>query len=196
MSITDKTQFYLYLLTGYATWPLLSGAVQNGTTTQIGDTDINTPFMCRIMEKTVLIFLPFLFVTPVIIVALIIAHNEAYTHLLYLPLNLLCMFLWVVGAITFLIAITTWIPDIGHIVASIMRIAFLATPIIWQLPRLGDYQYLIWINPFFIPLEAFRYSLSGIIFENNVLLIFPAYSIFLFILGLTFLNFSIPKVNG
>jgi lipopolysaccharide transport system permease protein len=46
--------------------------------------------------------------------------------------------------------------DIQQIVASVMQLAFFMTPVIWKPELLGDRQWLLPLNPFFVLMETVR----------------------------------------
>lgn len=192
MKIENPIQFYVYLAAGFGVWPLLAGTIERGTSPLImSNTEV--PLSCQIFERALLNFFPFLFVLPLLFIFLIFTESIGQHNVLFLPFMLM-LFLWVVGVLSFMIAIILYVPDIAHVSKSLMRIAFLATPIVWQLPRLGEHQSLMWFNPFFIPLEAVRYSLSGILYQPDVLWTFPIYALLTLLAGLFALNISVKKI--
>lgn len=51
--------------------------------------------------------------------------------------------------------------DIGQMVANVMQIAFLLTPILWPPYFLGRFEYLLTFNPFYYQLSIFTSSAAG-----------------------------------
>ncbi len=188
--------YFLYLLCGYPVWSLLSGAMEQGSRELGLRTSGGVPFLTIILERIVMNWLPFLYMLPLVVLGVLFFHQGSYAHILYLPVFLVLIWFWIIGVISLLVVLISIFPDLKHLVNALMRLAFLATPIIWELPRLGDYQQYIWVNPFFIPLESLRYSLSGIIHQESVLWLFPLYSLVLFIVGVFVLNSRLRKLKG
>lgn len=94
-----------------------------------------------------------------------------------------------------LMSIVSMLPDFKHLVNAIMGLAFLATPVIWDIERLGEYQKYIWLNPFFPPLEFMRYSLTGIVYDVNVIWVASIYSLALTVIGVGFFAANINKIK-
>ena len=74
------------------------------------------------------------------------------------------LLLWVVDslALTLLLGgLCARFRDITPIVNSIMQIAFFVTPVIWKPEQLGDYRFLLPLNPIYDVLEVVRAPLLG-----------------------------------
>lgn len=187
--------YCLYVLSGYAVWTLLSGSIEQGcreiNTLQTG----GLPLFTLILERFFTLVLNFAYLVPLLLIFTVIAHEGSYLHLIYLPLVVVFLSTWTLGVIALLIAINSVVPDIRFLILSIMRVAFLATPIIWEASRLGIYEKYIWINPFYIPLESLRFAISGIGTSIETVWLLIPYSVSLFVLGMFFLNNSLKKLG-
>ncbi len=160
--VLDKTNilsYLLYLITGFALWKFVSGAVGQG----------NRPISCLggtssvtviIMERWTIILLALLNVLPFVLMSRLLVPND-YGHLVYLPLGLLSLVFWSIGVMLLVLVLSTLFPDVRMMVESLMRLAFLATPIIWEASRLGEYKSYLLYNPFFLPLESMRFVITG-----------------------------------
>lgn len=178
-------EYYLYLICGYPVWQIISSSVNKANRGfLLNNTSSGLPFTVIVFERLSLVFIPFVVVSIFVLVAVAILTRGGYEHLVYAPLAILCLMIWCVGAILFISVLVTLRPDLSQLISAFMRLSFLATPIIWEPSRLGVYQDYLWYNPFFVPLEFARYSLSGIVYELDVIWVMPIYSISLLILGL------------
>ena len=182
----NEYDYYLYLVVGFPVWQFISGAVKEGNKGLI-DTFRNDglPFTVFLYERWSLNSLALVNVIPLMLMGAFFFGYNGYEHFLYLPLAIVCLALWAFGTIALLALIVSLKPDLKHLVNSLMRLSFLATPIIWEPTRLGDYQQYLWLNPFFAPLEMARYAISGVLYMPDVLWFAPVYSVLVFLVGLT-----------
>lgn len=190
-------EYFIYLACGYPIWTIISGTVEQGCR------DVNVtiaggkPVITVIFERSVLAMLPFLYTLPIIVVAVVLYHQTTLPNLLLFPLLSAIMVFWVFGLIAFLIAMISTIPDLKHVVLAVMRLAFLATPIIWEAERLGEYQKYIWLNPFYIPLESLRSSLISTVDPNYTLFLYFGFTATtVFMLGIIGLRLRITSLSG
>ena len=98
----------------------------------------------------------------------------------------LCMTLGIVGY---------FFRDILQIIKAVMRLGFLITPIIWRPERLGEYEYLVWYNPFYSFIEFCRAPLMGQMPHTNSIIIVFSITAVLAILGLVVMSMSIHTVR-
>lgn len=192
----NQFEYFLYLLCGYPAWTILSGTIEQGCR------DANTkifggiPYFTVILERAVLVFFPFLSMLPIILAALLWYYGYDIAHIAWFPAIFILTIFWVVGSISLLVAVISIVPDLRHFIGALMRLAFLATPIIWETSRLGEYEAYIWLNPFYIPLESIRSSLLGTLFETPYLwLYFMIFAALVFILGVLALKLRINKLS-
>lgn len=192
----DRGAYYLYLTAGYPIWLFLSSSVSQGVADVIGFAKGNgLPISSFLFERLVTVSYRFLNIVPLIVIAFIFFGDGFSAHLLWFPLALLCLFLWALGVLMILMSIVSMLPDFKHLVNAIMGLAFLATPVIWDIERLGEYQKYIWLNPFFPPLEFMRYSLTGIVYDVNVIWVASIYSLALTVIGVGFFAANINKIK-
>lgn len=115
----------------------------------------------------------------------VIALSVLLRHLPVLGLNSVVLFvlqfallgrapsLWsMLAALALLIVNVAWIGvlslvlgarfrDVGQLVANVMQIAFLLTPILWPPYFLGHYEFLLLFNPFYYQLSVFTSAAAG-----------------------------------
>lgn len=192
----NHLEYFLYLLCGYPVWGLISGAVEQGCKDASLKTSGGIPTFSIILERVVSVFLPFFYVLPIILIGSIWFNLQNSAFLFLFPFVLLLMVVWTTGVISLLTSLVSIFPDIKHLLSAVMKLAFLATPIIWEVGRLGEYQKYIWFNPFYVPLEAVRSSLSGVSVDGgSIYLYFLGSSVLLFSLGMMFLRIRIDSIS-
>ena len=189
----DKPGYYLYLFAGYPVWMAISSSVEHGCRAVRKKAAGGVPFFAEICERSVLTFIPFALVLPFVLPASWYIAGPGVATLVFLPLSLALLSGWVVGVICFLIPLVALMPDLRHLINAMMRLAFLATPIIWEVERLGQYQHLIWVNPFYVPLEATRQALTGT-GDWQLLAVFALYTMLLLVSGILLLKLRMRKI--
>ncbi len=188
--------YYLFLLCGYPFWQLISSTVNKSAKgfSQMG-ADGALPISYVLFEKIANSAMSLIVVTPLLFFGVFFISQNAFSHLVFFPLALISIFCWCVG-ISLITAVTvTLLPDIRHLISALMRLSFLATPIIWEPTRLGSYMDFLWFNPFFAPLEMIRYSLSGILYLESVRWVAPIYSMLVLVVGVLAFVFGFNKVR-
>ena len=180
----DGMNYYLYLLAGFPIWQFIAASVRQGvqSATLRGRSD-GLPFTIFLFERICKNSIGLLNVLPIVLLVSILAGAGEPIHWLWLLPALVSLLLWAAGISAFLSVLVALRPDIKHLVESIMRLSFLATPIVWEPSRLGVYQDYVWLNPFFAPLEFVRYGITGISDFPSIVWMAPSYSIVVFCLG-------------
>ena len=192
----DMGAYYLYLTAGYPVWLFLSSSVSQGVADIVGFAKGNgLPVSSFLFERLVTVSYRFLNIVPLIIIALVLFGDGFSSHLLWFPVALLCLVFWALGVLMILMSIVSVVADFKHLVNAVMGLAFLATPVIWDIDRLGEYQAYIWFNPFFPPLEFMRYSLTGIIYDSNVIWVALVYALLLCVVGVGFFAANLNRIK-
>ena len=149
-----------FLALGFIVWGLISGLVTESCAAFTGADSIikqvSLPLsihVYRVVWRNLIVF--FHNAVIFVVVATIFSSWPGWTGLLALPgLALLCLNgMW---AGLFLGIISARFRDMPPIVASIMRISFFVTPIIWMPSLLPDRAILLDFNPFFHFMELVR----------------------------------------
>lgn len=187
--------YSLYVMSGYSVWTLLSGSIEQGCRDFNRKESGGLPLFSQILERFFTLIINFSHLIPILFICIIVSHVGSYSHLALLPGALIAVSFWMVGIISLLVALISVLPDLKYFILSIMRVAFLATPIIWETHRLGAYEKYIWLNPFYIPLESLRFALSGIGGNSDLLWLLPLYAGLCFIIGIFFLNKLFKKLG-
>ena len=162
VEITDYAPF---LVLGFVVWTLLSSLITDGCATFTGAENIikqvDLPLsvhVYRMVWRNLIIFCHNILIF--VVVAVIFSVWPGWTALLALPgLALLCLSGVWAGLLFGLMSAR--FRDVPPIVASIVRIAFFVTPIIWMPELLPGRAVLLDFNPFYHFLELVRAPLLG-----------------------------------
>lgn len=193
----DTGEYLLYLLVGLPIWQVISGSIDRANQSFNANYAVGgLPLSTVIFERTVSALIPFFMILPVVLVASAYEYSVSIgTGLLFL-FSLGCLITWIAGVGFLVSAITTIFPDLRHLLSAIMRLAFLATPIIWDVHRLGEYQQYIWLNPFYLPLGFVRSTLSGVENAGDFIVFAPLYALAILFLGIFCYALLFDKVRS
>ena len=191
----DLPGYLIYLVCGFPIWRVISGSVDQGCIPTTEGLPGGMPLFTMVLERVFIVFLPFFYVLPVIFIAAFIPDGSPLPDFALLLLSFSLLVIWSVGAVSLLIALISLVPDLRHVITAVMRLAFLATPIIWEYGRLGEYQKYIWLNPFFVPLESLRSAFLG---ESEIkmqlLTYFSIYALTMLLLGVYALKLRANRI--
>lgn len=194
LGITDPFGFFLYVLFGFSLWGLLSKLIRSGVAVlgkRSSDlTNKPIPISSLVVEEIVLCFYYFFTTLPFLVVWSICFYQPDFTHLGQFLLGMILIFLSAIGLTLSLGILAFLVGDVAKLVAAVMRLSFLVTPIIWTLDRLGEHQKWIWLNPFYSYLDICRSALMGESAHQNSWIVATALTLSLLIIGLITLNFS------
>lgn len=162
----QATNYVPYLTLGFVVWTLVNGLITDGCTAFVSANSIiqqtRLPLsihVYRVVWRNLIIF--FHNAVIFVVVAILFSVWPGWTGLLAIPgMVLLCLNGVWVGML--LGTFTARFRDVPPIVASIVRIAFFVTPIIWMpelLPQRAFFS--LHLNPFFHVLEVVRAPLLG-----------------------------------
>jgi len=161
---TKMTDYLPYLTVGLLVWNLIQSCISEGCQTFIEGEwvirQINLPlpmFPFRIVSRNLIIF----------------AHNFViyFAIILIFPVPIGWVTLAVIPGLLLLLMNALWCSillgmlsarfrDLPQIVASILQIAFLATPVIWRADLINN-KVMVFLNPFYHFVELVRAPLLG-----------------------------------
>lgn len=160
-----NTEFYVpYLAIGWVLWQFISSTMQEACTTFLNAEmilQIPVPFslhVYRVVFRHVIVFAHNAIIAIVVLVIYGIPHS--FSVLAFLPglAMLIVNAVWV----SFLFGmLATRFRDIPPIVASVLQVLFLLTPVFWPPSVVGDLQPIIELNPFFAAIDVIRSPLLG-----------------------------------
>lgn len=161
----DREKYLPFLTCGFLVWGLITAALTEGCQTFI-EADwivrqIDLPlsmFPLRVVWRNLIIFLHNAVIY--LVVALLFNVDPGWTALIAIPglLLLLANALWSSALLGMLSA---RFRDLPLMVASLLQVAFFATPIIWTPELAADRTFLIEGNPFYHFIELVRAPLLG-----------------------------------
>lgn len=192
----NLVQYYLYLVTGFPVWQALSASVHSGSRGfDVSQLASHLPFSLPAFERSTTSILHLVYLLPLVILVNLMLGEIIFINLVWFPLAILCVILWSMGTVLCLSVLVTLVPDLKQLVSAVMRLAFLATPIIWEPQRLGQYQEYLWLNPFFPPIEFMRAVFSDNTQTQSIITVAPVYSIVLFLMGLVLFGIYQPRLK-
>lgn len=175
LAIESVFDYFLYVYSGMLIWALISNSVSNLCATLIKNSaKLSTKklgFFVYIAEDLVVSFIPFFLSLPFLIIAVSIFSPNGYTVFSIFFI----FFAIIVNALAALFfglsvgVLAFFFGDVRQVVASIMRLGFLVTPIIWMKDSLGGKENLLFFNPFYGFLDVSRSSLTGLRVELSSL---------------------------
>lgn len=200
LDVEKPADYFFYILIGFTIWSLLLSRLVNRAVPSLsrrsGELSHAIKPICIFpLEDIAYSFLHFFITLPfVLAVSFGYFGFSLYLFLVFLvglvltsiTALALCMTLGIVGY---------FFRDILQIIKAVMRLGFLITPIIWRPERLGEYEYLVWYNPFYSFIEFCRAPLMGQMPHTNSIIIVFSITAVLAILGLVVMSMSIHTVR-
>ena len=162
----DGSNYVPYLTLGFVIWTLVNGLITDGCTSYVAASNViqqaRLPLsvhVYRVVWRNLIIF--FHNAVIFVVVAVVFRVWPGWTGLLAIPGMVLLCVNGVWGGML-LGAFAARFRDVPPIIASIVRIAFFVTPIIWMPELLPDRAVLpLNLNPFYHVLEVVRAPLLG-----------------------------------
>lgn len=144
--------YYIYLMTGMIPWTFFSEALGQGASSIINNADMTKKIyfpreiltIASVTSKFVNMLLAF-----VVIFAFLVCSKVGISwHLLLLPVVMLAEYLIALGFALFFSAITVYLRDMEYIVTVLLMAWIWATPIMYDITRLGPtISRILLINP-------------------------------------------------
>jgi len=158
--------FFLYVYISFAVWTFISELVVGGASCFIRNakyaTGSNDPLLIYVLQDVISATLSFVIKIPFLLLVLI--GIQGVPSILGTFMFLLGIMLIVLSGVGFTLlvgALCVFFADLKELTRAAMRVAFLVTPIIWHVERLGEYQKYIYYNPFYNYLTVCREALLG-----------------------------------
>ena len=171
----DSTDYFTYVLFGFALWTLINRLVNKGCNAFISQGRIlqfrRLPVSIVAMEQITGCGYNFILLLPFMIGWSIVVFGFSALHILAFLGGLAVVFATAIGFSLSLGIISLFHKDIAQMVRAILRIGFLITPIIWRPERLGENMHLVWLNPFHSFISLCRAPLMGELPPLNAVII-------------------------
>jgi len=200
LKVENPADYFFYILTGFSVWSLLlakliNRAVASLSTRSAELTTSAKPILSLPLEDIAYSFLNFLTTAPFLLALSIYYHGFSLGLIGFFLLGLLLIWLTAVGLCLTLGVLAFFYRDVMQLIKAVMRLGFLVTPIIWKPERLGKYEDLVWLNPFYSFIDFCRAPLMGQMPHNNSIIIAVGLSIVLPLLGFFVLSLMGGKIR-
>jgi len=186
--LRDFESYFLYVLVGFAIWNFISSVVSRSVNLIRGYSRsiINSrePILSYVFSDIAYEVLVLLLKTPVILLCVLIFGSLNLTGLF---ISIYGVLLIVVSGVGFTLSfgfLAGFVGDIRELIATMMRLGFLITPVIWQIDRLGEYQNYVYLNPFYSYLTICRSPILGESVGPTELIIATSLTVIIFVSGI------------
>lgn len=157
----DIDQFYIYLFVAFVPWFFLATAIPQGAVciqTQSNLVQkIYFPRMVLPISTVVTAFVNMLLSELVVFAVLLISGFGISRYILALPIVWFVQFLFVLGIVLFVSALTVYIRDLAHILDIVVMAWFYATPIVYPPEMLpAQFKFLTYLNPMYGIIDGYR----------------------------------------
>lgn len=182
-----------YIAVSLTLWRYMSGIVTGSTNCLLSDANYfknqplpySIPILSRIYQDSVV-----LIYEGVVVIAILFYFGKMFEIKVFEFLLVVFLFLFSAVWVGYLLAIVcTRFRDMSQFIASLVRAAFLLTPIIWSVEMIPEeYQLWLFLNPFTVAIILMRGPLLGESFETSLFLVTAATSLLGFVVTLTILG--------
>lgn len=190
--VKDFKVFFQYVLIGFAIWGFISSVVNRGVNIIRGyaNTIINSrdPILSYILSDIFCEVTSYLLKFPLILLVILVMGDLSFKGVL---IHIYGLFLISISGVGFALVFGTFAAfygDVKELISAFMRLAFLVTPVIWTIDRLGEYQSYIYLNPFFSYLQICRQSLLEGTADSLSLIIASVLTLLILVSGLIVLG--------
>jgi len=156
--------FFIYVYISFVFWNYISALVGGGSSSLIRNSIYGTtnkdPAVMYVFQESLNATVSFLLKLPFLLIVFgLISGFPSFYSLLLFCFGIVLIFLTGLGFGMVLGVYCLFYTDLRELTAAVMRVAFLLTPIIWKIERLGEYQNYIYLNPFYSYLSICRDAL-------------------------------------
>ncbi len=152
--------FFPYLLFGMLIWFYISGTLQNSVYTLNKNALLlncfQFPILTMFFRNSFLTLINILQFVPIFVLTYIFLIETSLLYVFYFFIGLMLLITSVTLLSTLIGIISSLYRDTGHIINSILGIATMITPLYWKKEMLGEYENLVYLNPFTYYLEITR----------------------------------------
>ncbi len=162
MGATIKN-YAIFLLSVLLPWTFFSQSLSYAAESIVGNGDLlkkvriaKLVFPVAAVVSNMINFL--LSLIPLVLIVLVMRH-PFYATWLYLPVPLLALTIFTLGATFFFAAANVYYRDVAHILQIVLQVWFYVTPIIYELNIFpAHYRWMFKLNPLIFVLNGFRLS--------------------------------------
>ena len=157
----DIEKFYIYLFVAFVPWFFLATAIPQGAVciqTQSNLVQkIYFPRMVLPISTVVTAFVNMLLSELVVFAVLLLSGFGISYHIVALPIVMMVQFMFVMGIVLIVSALTVYIRDLAHILDIVVMAWFYATPIVYPPEMLPEqFRFLMLFNPMYGIIDGYR----------------------------------------
>lgn len=158
---SGRKDYIQFLFIGIVAWKWFSTGVKNGSTSISNQKSLFKKVQLpKIIFPWIEInFLTVKFIFAILFIALIypfLGFPVTLNHL-YLPVLILCQFIFTLGVGTFLASLSPFFPDFNMMISHFLRLAFYPSGIIFSIDRVPEqFRFLMIYNPMARAIEGYR----------------------------------------
>lgn len=155
--------YAIFLLSVLLPWTFFSQSLSYAAESIVGNGDlikkVRVPKLIFPVAAVVSNMINFLLsIIPLILIVLVMRH-PFYATWLYLPVPLLALTIFTLGATFFFAAANVYYRDVAHILQIVLQVWFYLTPIIYDIKMFpAKYQWVFKLNPVIFVMNGFRLS--------------------------------------
>ena len=166
LDVGDHLHYFFYILIGFTVWSLLFAKIVNRGVASLSarshELSISIkPISSLCVEDVVYGFLNFFTALPFVLIPSFFFFGVSFFQVGFLCFSLVLIAITGISLSLTLGVVAFFFRDVLQVVKAVMRLGFLITPIIWKPERLGEYEYLVWYNPFYSYMHIVRSCLIG-----------------------------------
>jgi ABC-2 type transport system permease protein len=181
--------FWVYLSAGMFPVTFISSCLRGNAVTRNAKyiTKMHFPREIVVISSVMTDFLTVVFAYVVIIMVILLSGQYVnWTGMLFIPVELLLMFMFGLGCSYIVSTITVFIKDIGYFMSVAMRLVFWITPTFFLVSEAkGLLSSIVWYNPFTYYVETFHDILYyGIFPHTELVLMSVALAVVFFLAGI------------
>lgn len=152
--------YAVFLISVLMPWTFFAQSLSYAADSIVGNADLikkvrvpKSVFPVAALASNMINFL--LSLISLVFIVLVVRH-PFYLTWLYLPVPLLALTLFTLGATFFFAALNVYYRDVSHILQILLQVWMYATPIIYPIEIFGKYQWIFKLNPIIYALNGFR----------------------------------------
>lgn len=159
-------EYVLFIFSGLVPYLGFSDAVATATPSVKANLSLlrNSVFPLELVPiRQLLVSLGGLMISLSILLLMLLGSGRFGLHLLYLPVPLLLLFVWLAGLVWITSAAAVVIPDVTYVINLLLLLFLFISPIGYPLSMVpGSARIFVLLNPLTYLVESFRFALMGL----------------------------------
>lgn len=187
----NMDNYFIFMFSGAIIFNVITGVIGRAPGIYIGNEQyikkIYLPKLLYSLNSVALELINFTLSLSALIVLGIIFKKLTFSWaLLYLPLPIVIISLFLVGISIIIGTLSVYFRDMFHIIPAVMQAAFFGTPILYPFDMLsGKFKQVVSVNPFMYMVDSFRDPIVNLSLPSmQTFIITVCTSVFVFVLGM------------